>query len=129
MAIQVYLTGNITRDTKVVATQTGLPMAYLNVAAEREWDGASGRNRRTEFLSVVCFGDLAAEAVRLGVKGRPVAVDASLRVNERTADDGTKRYDLEIIGDAIHELDSRTPSQNGNAADERSVGESAEPGL
>jgi single-strand DNA-binding protein len=118
MAIQVYLTGNIARDTKVVPTQTGTPMAYLNVAAEREWDGGSGRtNRRTEFLSVVCFGDLATDAVRLGVKGRPIAVDGSLRVNQRDNPDGSKRYDLEIIADALHEMDIRTPARNGREAE------------
>ena len=119
MAIQVYLTGNISRDTKAVPTQTGTPMAYLNIAAEREWDGGGGRtNRRTEFVSVVCFGDLATDAVRLGVKGRPIAVDGSLRTNQRENPDGSKRYDLEIIADAIHELDARTPSRNGPEAQE-----------
>ena len=127
MAIQVYLSGNISRDTTVVPTQTGKPMAYLNIAAEREWPGNGRTNRRTEFLSVVCFDDLATEAIRLGVKGRPVAVDGYLRMNERTDDDGTKRYDLELMGDAIHDLDSRTPSPDGHGADERSAAAPAGP--
>jgi len=129
MAIQVYLTGNVSRDTKVVPTQTGTPMAYLNIAAEREWDGANGRVRRTEYLSVVCFGDLATDAVRLGTKGRPIAVDASLRVNQRDNEDGSKRYDLEIVGDAVHELEARTPSRNGHAADEKAVAAQGEHAL
>jgi single stranded DNA-binding protein len=118
MANQVYLTGNISRDTKLVPTSTGTPMAYLNVAAEREWEGANGTNRRTEFFSVVCFGDLATDAVRLGVKGRPIAVDGSLRMNQRDNPDGSKRYDLEIVADALHELEARTPSRNGPEAQE-----------
>jgi hypothetical protein len=39
-------------------------------------------------------------------------------MNQRDNSDGSKRYDLEILGDTVHELDSHTPSRNGHTADE-----------
>jgi single-stranded DNA-binding protein len=74
--------------------------------------------RRPQPESVrICFGDLVTDALRIGVKGRPIAVDGSLRTRERENPDGTKQYDLEIVADAINELETRTPSRDGRDAE------------
>jgi single-strand DNA-binding protein len=110
MANRVYLEGNITRDTTTVPTR-GMPMAFVHIAADRRWDSDDGSSRSsTLFSSVVCFGPLAEYAARTGVKGRPVAVEGSLRTRERENPDGTKRTELEIVADTLNVLESRTPS-------------------
>jgi single-strand DNA-binding protein len=110
MANRVYLEGNVTRDTTVVATN-GMPMAFLHLAAEREWEGSNGqRKRQTLFSSVVCFGPLAEYAVQMGTRGRPVRVEGSLRTRERDAGDGRKRQELEVVAETVQILESRTPS-------------------
>lgn len=117
MANRVYLEGNITRDTTVVATQ-GMPMALLHLAADREWQGADGGARRsTLFSSVVCFGDLAEEAKR-AEKGRRVIVEGALRLRERQNGDGAKRQELEIVADTMR-LESRQPSVDERETSER----------
>jgi single-strand DNA-binding protein len=112
MANQVYLTDNITRDSTVTPTTTGMPMASLHLAAERQFQGDDRMTRRRiEFTDVLCFGDLVSEAVRLGVKGRPVAVDGSVRTRVYENGDGTKRYELQVVADSVYALEPRTPSR------------------
>ncbi len=108
MANDVTLSGNVTRNTTVISTSTGTPMAILHLAA----DPTEGRGRAA-YVDVVSFGDLAAEAERIGYTGRAAVVEGSLRTRERENADGTKRYDLEVVAAAMHALDTRPPAPDG----------------
>ena len=93
-------------------------MAYLHLAADREWEGADGAPRRsTLFSSVVCFGELAEYATR-AEKGRRVIVEGALRLRERQNGDGPKRQELEIVADTMRLMEARQPS-----VDERDSGD------
>lgn len=110
MANTVHLKGNITRETQSVPTRGNTPMAFLNLAATRQWQGLDGEIRQdTAFPSVVCFGELADYAIRNGGKGRPVEVEGSLRTRRRETEDGP-RYELEVVASSVLILEARTPA-------------------
>ena len=99
MANVVYLAGNLVRDVQDVRTGSGTPMAFVPLAADREYVTAGGKTRQdTAYPSVVCFGGNALYAQRHGQRGRAVLIEGALRTRKVNTEDGP-RYVLEVVAD------------------------------
>lgn len=95
--------GNITRDPEMRTTTNGQNVLTLGIATNERWreKATNELKERTEFHSVVIWGDMA-KAVQDSVK-KGQRVFASGRVQTRTWEtkEGQKRASTEIIADQV----------------------------
>lgn len=113
---RVVLTGNLTRDPELRTTPGGLNICKLGLAVnERYKDGASGEwKERASFFDVTVFGAQGEACSRYLSKGRPVAVDGKLRLEQWEArDGGGKRSRVVVIADTVQFLSSGDHSGGG----------------
>ena len=104
---KVFITGNLTRDSELRTTATGMSVLGFSVAVnDRVKDQATGEWKdRPNFIDCTVFGRRADALAKLLGKGQKVAVAGRLRQTtwER---DGQKRSKLEVVADDV-ELMSR----------------------
>ena len=98
---RVILVGHLGADPEVKYTQGGQAVANMRVATSESWkDSAGARQERTEWHSIVAWGDQAEACGKYLGKGRLVAVEGKLQT--RTYDkDGQKHYKTEIRADRV----------------------------
>lgn len=95
--------GNVTREPEMRTTTSGQSVLTLGVATNERWrEKQSGElKERTEFHSVVVWGDLA-KAVQEGVKkGQRIYVSGRVQTRTWETKEGGKRATTEIIADAV----------------------------
>lgn len=92
--IHACCTGRVVRDAELRFTAAGKPMLTTSVAVD---DAKRAEDAPTEWLRVVCWGELANEMESRLVKGTAVYAEGRLKLNQWTAQDGTPRSGLELI--------------------------------
>jgi single-strand DNA-binding protein len=111
---RVILTGNLTRDPDLRATNSGLSVCSLRIATNTRRKNQDGQwEDKPNFFDVTVFGAQGQNCERFLSKGRPVAVDGRLEWREWTDQSGQKRQSVEIIADAVQFLGGRDESQGG----------------
>ena len=94
--------GNITQDLELKQTPNGQNVVSFSIATNRSWTDASGmRQEQTEFHNVVLWGKLAEIAGQYAGKWKKVYIEGRLQTRNWEAQDGTKRYRTEIVGENI----------------------------
>ena len=117
MAInRVVISGNLTRDPELRATQSGMQVLSLGVAVnDRRKNPATGEwDDYPNFVDCTMFGTRAEAVSRYLSKGTKVAIEGKLRYSSWERD-GQKRSKLEVIVDEI-EFMSRRDGQAAQAA-------------
>lgn len=94
---RVVVTGNLTRDAELKATQGGTPYLRMGVAVnDRRKNPQTGQWEDVpNFVDCVMFGTRAEAIARYLTKGTKVAVDGSLRYSSWERD-GQRRSKLEV---------------------------------
>ena len=111
MVNRVTLLGNLTRDAETL-TGAQTTVTRMRLATDSSWRDSNGEwQRRTEFHSLVAFGDLAERCSVSGTKGRRLYVEGHLRTRDWTGSDGLRRFSTEIVADHVKYLDSAEPAQ------------------
>jgi single-strand DNA-binding protein len=77
---------------------------------------AQGGERIADFLTIVCWRQLAENCAKYLSKGRKVLVEGSIQTRSYDAQDGSKRYVTEIIADSVEALGGRQEGE-GRPAD------------
>jgi single-strand DNA-binding protein len=105
---RVVLTGNLTRDPELRATESGTSVCSLRLACNtRRKNSATGEwDDKPNYFDVTVWGAQGETCARFLAKGRPVAVDGRLEWREWVQDD-TRRQAIEIIADSVQFLGSR----------------------
>ncbi|WP_307739890.1 single-stranded DNA-binding protein [uncultured Parolsenella sp.] len=105
---RVNITGNLTRDPELRATQGGTQVLHLGVAVNDR-----RRNQQTgnwedypNFIDCVMFGTRAEAISRYLRKGTKVAIEGKLRYSSWERD-GQKRSKIEVVVDEIEFMSSR----------------------
>ncbi len=102
---KAILIGNLTRDPELRTTSNGTPVCTFTIAINRRFANQQGV-READFLSIVTWRQLAELCHRYLAKGRKVAVEGSLQSRSYDAQDGTKRYVVEVVADQVEFLSS-----------------------
>lgn len=110
---RVNISGNLTRDPELKATQGGTPVLTFGVAVnDRRRNPQTGEwEDYPNFVDCVVFGGRADLLSRFLSKGSKVAVEGKLRYSSWERD-GQRRSKLEIIVDDI-EFMTRSKAENG----------------
>lgn len=109
---KVQLIGNITQDIELKQTPSGQNVCSFSLATNRNWVDASGMKQEVaEFHSIVLWGKLAEIAGQYLHKGKKVYIEWRLQTRNWEAQDGTKRYKTEIVGENMIMLDGSRSSE------------------
>ena len=112
---KVQIIGRITQDIELRQTPNGQSVTTLSIATNRNWtDGAGMKQEQAEFHNVVLWAKLAEIAGQYLAKGRRVYIEWRLQTRSWEAQDGSKRYRTEIIGENMIMLDGNSSDTPGN---------------
>jgi single-strand DNA-binding protein len=105
---RVIITGNLTRDPELRATNGGLSICKLGIAVNgRRKNSQTGEwEDKPNFFRVTVFGGQADRCNEYLKKGRPVAIDGRLEWSQYERD-GQKIESIDIIADTVQFLGSR----------------------
>lgn len=108
---KVQIIGNITQDVELRQTPNGQNVTTISIATNRNWtDSSWNKQEQAEFHNVVLWGKLAEIAWKYLAKWKKVYIEWRLQTKSWEAQDGTKRYRTEIVGENMIML---TPGNSG----------------
>ncbi|HIP17955.1 MAG TPA: single-stranded DNA-binding protein [Sulfurovum sp.] len=116
---KVILAGNLTRDVEVRYTQGGAAIGNTAIATSRKFKSATGEQKEEVlFVDITFFGRTAEIANQYLRKGSKVLVDGRLKLDQWTAQDGSKRSKHSVTVENLQMLGSKDDAQQGgyNAA-------------
>jgi single-strand DNA-binding protein len=112
---KVQIIGRITQDIELRQTPNGQSVTTLSIATNRNWtDGQGNKQEQAEFHNIVLWTKLAEIASQYLQKGRKVYIEGRLQTRSWEAQDGSKRYRTEIIGENMIMLDGNGNSEAWN---------------
>ena len=105
---KVILVGNLTRDVEIRYTPGGTAVGNTGLAVNRKFKAATGEQKEeTMFVDIAFFGRTAEIANQYLRKGSKVLVDGRLKLDQWTAQDGTKRSKHSVTVENMQMLGSR----------------------
>jgi single-strand DNA-binding protein len=110
---RVILIGRLTRDPELRYTAGGLAVTTFSIAVDRRFKNQQGE-RVTDFFRCKAWRQKAEFVANYVAKGRLVAVEGSIEMNEMTGQDGQKRYFTDIICDNVEILESQRDTAGGD---------------
>ena len=108
----VTLIGRLAADPEARTTQSGISQCSFRLAVPRRFTNQQGV-READFLNIVAWRGTADFCARYFHKGMRVGVEGSLQTRSWQAQDGSKRYAVEVIADNVEFCESR---EGGGAA-------------
>jgi single-strand DNA-binding protein len=114
---KVILIGRVTAQPEMRYTQTGKAVATFTVAVDRA-KKADGKEKETDFISVVAWQKLAEICSQYLDKGKLICVDGRLQTRSYTTNDGQKRKVYEVVAADMRMLGSRSSERSGPSHDE-----------
>ena len=113
---KLIIARNLTRDIEIKYTQSGAAIANTAVASTRKFKAQTGEQKEEVlFVDVTFFGRTAEIANQYLRKGSKVLLDGRLKLDQWTAQDGTKRSKHSITVENLQMLDTKADSQAAGA--------------
>ncbi len=98
MVNAVIIQGNLTADTDLKFTQSGIPYARFTVAInERSKDA-----EKTYFIPVVAWRNTANFLNQYFKKGSQIAIEGKITQRSYTGDDGKNKSIIEVVANSVH---------------------------
>lgn len=88
----IALSGRLTKDPEIRATQEGMAIARYSLAVDRQT-----KEKKTDFFNCICFNKGAEFAEKYLKKGMKILVDGSMQQSEYTNRDGQKVTYWEMV--------------------------------
>ena len=111
---KIILAGNLTRDVEVRYTQGGSAIGNTAIATSRKFKSASGEQKEEVlFVDITFFGRTAEIANQYLRKGSKVLVDGRLKLDQWTAQDGSKRSKHSVTVENLQMLGSKGENEAG----------------
>ena len=110
---KIILLGNLSRDIEVRYSQSGSAIANTAIATTRKFKGADGTQKEEVlFVDVTFFGRTAEIANQYLRKGSKVLLDGRLKLDQWTAQDGSKRSKHSVSVENLTMLDSKATGES-----------------
>ena len=108
MLNHIVLMGRLTRDPELRRTGSGIAVASLRLAVDRDFGSKDGSGEKeTDFIDVVAWRNTAEFVSKYFQKGRMAVVSGRLQMRNWTDKEGNKRVSAEVVADNIYFGDSR----------------------
>lgn len=109
---KVILAGNLTRDIEIRYTQGGSAIGSTGVAVSRKFKSQTGEQKEeVTFVDLTFFGRTAEIANQYLHKGSKVLVDGRLKLDQWTAQDGSKRSKHSVIVENLQMIGGKDDTQ------------------
>ena len=109
---KIILAGNLTRDIEIRYTQSGSPIASTAIASSRKFKSQPGEQKEEIlFVDITFFGRTAEIANQYLRKGSKVLVDGRLKLDQWTAQDGSKRSKHSVSIENLQMLGNKEDNQ------------------
>ncbi len=105
---KAFLIGRLVRDPEMRVTLSGVSVARFTIAVDRSFKKSEESNRQTDFIRVVAWRRLAEICNEYLKKGKLVAVEGRLQIDQYEKS-GEQRVSAEIIADNMQMLDRGGP--------------------
>ena len=103
---KTFLIGRLGADAEVRQTGNGTAVANLRIATTEKWNKDGQTQERTEWHTVVFYGNIAQVLAQYGTKGTLVFVEGQTRTNSYEKN-GETRYATEIRGSVFKFLSGK----------------------
>ncbi len=114
---RVMLIGRLVRDPEMRHTGSGLAVTTFTIAVDRRSKNADGQ-KQADFFRCNAWRQLAEIVNEYARKGRLVAVDGRVQINEYNANDGTRKQSVEVEVDNFQMLDRGEDTPTGRDEDD-----------
>ena len=102
---RTMLIGHLTSNPEFKKSDSGVSVAFFNVATNRDWRTTDGEKKEAvDYHKVVAFRKLADICAQHLVKGSPVYLAGRLQNSVLDGTDGKKHYFTEIVLDELNIL-------------------------
>jgi single-strand DNA-binding protein len=108
---KAMILGRLTRDPEVRYTTTGKVVCQFTVAVDRPFTRADGQ-KEADFLPCVIWGKAAELCGNSLSKGHRILVEGRIQTRSYEAQDGSKRYVTEIVGDRVEFIERKADGAN-----------------
>ena len=108
---RVMLIGRLTAKPELRYTGSNIPFARFSVAVYRTFSNSQGQ-RETDFINVVVWRKQAENVCNFLDKGSLVSVEGRLQTGSYDDKDGNKRYSMDVVGDSVQFLESKSQAQS-----------------
>lgn len=115
MLNHIVIMGRLVADPDLRATPSGVSVATLRLAVDRDFKNKQTGERETDFINVVAWHATAEFISRNFSKGRMAVAEGRLQIRPYTDRDGNKRTTTEIVAEHIYFGDSKERPAGGNA--------------
>lgn len=109
---RVILQGRLGGDPELRTTTSGVEVASVNIAVDRDRKDQNGE-RQTDWVTVVAWRNTAKFLSSYFQKGRMILVDGRLQMRSYTDKEGNKRTAAEVVADNIYFGDSKQDPLSG----------------
>ena len=110
---KVILAGNLTKDPELRYTNSGIPVATLDIAINERVKKNDEWVDETLFINrITVWRKQAENAAEYLKKGRAVLVEGRLKRNEWETDSGEKRVNLEVVATNVHYLTPKSGTRS-----------------
>lgn len=107
---KVILIGNIAQDLELKQTQTGVSVCSFSIGISRRYKNAYGKYE-SDFINIVAWRQSAEFICKHYKKGKSICIVGSLQQRSWVAQDGTKRYTVEVLADEVSFVDKAESGQ------------------
>jgi single-strand DNA-binding protein len=108
----VTLQGRLVADPELRHTTSGVAVATMRLAVERDFKDKQSGQRKADFINVIAWRNTAEFASRVLRKGELVIADGKLQVSTYQAKDGTNRYTTDVVADNIYFCEKRREKES-----------------
>jgi len=109
---RIILLGNLTKDIELRYTQSGSAIGNTSIATSRKFKNANGeQSEETLFVDITMFGRTAEIANQYLRKGSQVLIEGRLKLDQWTAQDGTKRSKHSVVVESLKMLGDKSDNQ------------------
>lgn len=115
MLNKIFLQGRLVADPEMRHTPSGVAVASLRLAVDRDFKDKETGEKKADFINVVAWRSTAEFVSRFFTKGRLAVVEGRLQLRDWTDRDGNKRRSAEVVADNVYFGDSKRDAEGGGS--------------
>lgn len=104
------LVGRLTKDPELRYTSNNVATVQFTIAVNRSFTNQAGE-READFVPCIAWRKQAENLANFMQKGALVGVDGRLQTRTYEAQDGSKRFVMEVVAEQVHFLESKKREQ------------------
>lgn len=127
MLNKVFLQGRLVADPELRHTTTGIAVASVRLAVDRNFKDKETGEKKADFINVVAWRQTGEFVSRYFTKGRMAIVEGTLQIRDYVDKEGNKRTAAEVVADNFYFGDSKPAGEGGGYAPRAPSGSNTAP--